>query len=305
LRDGATADWEAFASWLSQDPQNAIKYDEVALLDQDLNEPLAALPGSAPTQTNDNPAPEAGGTRRWLIAGAGTALAAAIAAVVVIPSLSQPGPDFYEIATRPGEHRIVAFGEGNRILLNGSSRVRLDRNDVRFASLESGEASFQIKHDAKAPFALELGNDRLVDIGTSFNVTRYPTGHVVAVAEGAVLYNPDREAVKLAAGQRLKRDDRGARILISAIDPAEVGGWQRGLLTYRGASLSDVASDLSRNLGKPVRVSARLASRSFTGTIEIDRDESRLFERLGKLLGIESRRTAEGWDLDASTTSAG
>jgi transmembrane sensor len=76
-------------------------------------------------------------------------------------------------------------------------------------------------------------------------------------------------------------------------------------LTYRGASLSDVASDLSRNLGKPVRVSARLASRSFTGTIEIDRDESRLFERLGKLLGIESRRTAEGWDLDASTTSAG
>ncbi len=242
------ADWEAFAAWLGQKIEHAASYDEVALLDRELDEPLAALPRPTSTQGNDNSPPAAAGTSRWLIAGVGAALAAAVAGVIVVPNLLPPTTDFYEVATDAGQRRVVAFGNGNRVLLNGASRVRLDRNDARFASLESGEASFDIKHDPQAPFTLKVGSNRLVDIGTSFNVVRYPTGHVIAVSEGAILYNPGREAVRLTAGQSLKSDDRERQIEIASIDAAEVGSWQRGLLTYRAASLSDVASDLSRNL---------------------------------------------------------
>lgn len=303
LRDGTTADWEAFAAWVGQDALNAAAYDEVALLDEELDEPLAALPRQAREEVYESASEANAGTRRWLLAGVASALAAGVAAVWVAPGVIVPRNDFYEVATKAGEHRTVAFGDRNRVTLNGSSRIRLNRTDTRFASLESGEASFEIKHDAKAPFTLELGKNRLVDVGTSFNVVRYETGHVVAVSQGAILYNPDREAVRLSAGQSLRSDDRNRRIQVGRIDPADVGSWQRGVLIYRAALLSDVAIDLSRNLGKPVRISPRLASRSFTGTIEIDRDEGQLFERLGKLLGIESRRTSDGWALDEATAS--
>lgn len=305
LRDASTGDWEAFAAWLGQDQRNAAAYDEVALLDRELDGPLATMPHPPVEQFNDNRPSTVEGNRRWLLAGAGTAVAAAVAAVVVVPVLISPGNDYYEVATKAGERRAVAFGDNNRVLMNGASRLRLDRNDARFASLESGEATFQIKHDPKSPFILEVGTTKLVDVGTEFNVVRYPASHVVTVSEGAILYNPDREAVRLSAGQSLKSDDVERRILVATIDPSEVGSWQRGVLTYRAASLNDVASDLSRNLGKVVRVSPRLASRSFTGTIEIGRDEGQLFERLGKLLGIESRRSADGWDLNERTTSSG
>ena len=303
LRDGTTADWEAFGKWIGQRAQNAAVYDEVALSDQELDRPMAALPRPASEQFNDNAQIATSRTRRWLLAGAGTALAAGVAALFLAPSLIVSRNDYYEVATKAGERRVLKFGDHNQVTLNGSSRIRLDRNDARFASLEGGEGSFDIKHDAKAPFTLEVGNNRLVDIGTSFNVVRYSTGHVVAVSEGTILYNPDREAIRLSAGQSLRSDDRDRRIQLARIDPAEVGSWQRGVLAYRGASLDDIASDLSRNLGKPVRASPRLASRSFTGTIEISGDEGQLFERLGKLLGVESRRTSDGWRLDEPTTS--
>ncbi|HET7714143.1 MAG TPA: FecR domain-containing protein [Bauldia sp.] len=305
LQDGTTADWEAFAAWIEEDARNGAAYDEVALLDQDLDGPLAVVSRAVTGKMNDNSPPAIPRTRRWVIAGTGTALAAAISAFAIVPSFLERQDDFYAISTKPGEHRAITFGDRNRIVLNGASRVRLDRNDSRFASLESGEATFEVNHDPSAPFTLQIGDNKLVDIGTSFNVVRYAKGHVIAVSEGEILYNPDREAVRLLAGQSLRSDERARRIRLAAIDPSEVGSWRRGLLTYRSASLGEVASDLSRNLGRSVRISPRLASRSFTGTIQIDKNERQLFERLGKLLGIESRRTAHGWDLDEPTASSG
>jgi len=303
LRDGSTEDWEAFADWVGEDPRNGAAYDQIALLDQDLERPLVALSRVVADRTNDNAPMSPSGTRRWMVAGIAATLTAAAATFLFLPSLPTPRNDFYDVSTRSGEHRTLHFGDGNRVTLNGNSRIRLDHNDARFASLESGEASFKVTHDPEAPFTLKIGNNRLVDVGTSFNVVRYAQSHIVAVAEGAVLYNPEEEAVRLTAGQSLRSDDRERRIQLASVNPTEVGSWQRGLLIYRGAPLSDIASDLTRNLGKHVRVSPQLASRSFTGTIEIGGDEGQLFERLGKLLGTASRRTPDGWILDEPTAS--
>lgn len=298
LRDGRAEDWDEFAEWLALDPQHSAAYDEVALADRDIDPALVTWANSQTAQANDNwPAIDALTTRRgWIIGGMFTAVAAAAALVLLTPLIQQPS-QLYDVATTPGQQRIITLADRDSVALNGGTRIRLDRNNPRFASLEYGEASFKIVHDPQAPFKLQLGNDSLVDVGTVFNVVIGPAGHTVEVAEGEILYNPDGERIALAAGQTLTSRSREHRITLSRKPPAEVGGWQHGRLSYRSSSLADVAADISRSLGTPVSVQPAIANRSFTGTIEIDRDESRMFPRLAQLLDVEARHGGEGWTL--------
>ena len=234
-------------------------------------------------------------SRRWLVGGV-TAFAAAAALVFIAPPTSQQ-PDFYDVATAAGQQQVVTLAGKDRVALNGSTKIRFDRENPRFASLLSGEAAFSIIHDPKAPFELIVGNARVVDVGTVFNVRRAPNGHTVEVSEGSILYNPAAEHIVLAAGQTLTSNSNERRITLAHKPVSEVGSWQRGRLSYRSATLVDVAADLSRNIGTPIFVQPAIAGRSFTGTIEIDRDERRMFARLGPLLDVDARRGARGWTL--------
>lgn len=303
LRDGGAEEWDEFAAWLARDPRHSPAYDDVALGDRELDQALTNWPQSEAVITNDNwPAIEGPRVRRRWAMGGMTA-AAAVAAFLWLDPNGRAPPSTYEISTGPGEQRVVALAGNDRIALNGATRIRLDKANPRFASLLAGEAAFTVTHDPRRPFVLQLGENQVQDVGTSFNVTMRPDGHAVEVAEGALLYNPAREGIELAAGQTLTSNTHERRIILSRKPPAEVGGWQHGRLSYRSSPLSVVAADVSRSLGTKVSVQPEIASRSFTGTIEIDRNESRMFARLAQLLDVEARRDSRGWIL-ASTTKA-
>ena len=305
LRYGGAETWEEFAEWLALDPRHSTAYDEVALGDRDIDPALADWASSRTALTNDNwpTRSERTATRRGWIVG-GLSAAAAAAALVLFTPVARPPATTYDVATAPGEQRVIMLGGRDRVALNGGTRIHLDRANPRFASLTYGEASFKVAHDPQSPFTLQLGNNRLVDVGTAFNVVVGPAGHRIEVAEGAILYNPDGERVALAAGQTLTSKAREHRIILSHKAPAEVGGWQRGRLSYRSAPLADVAADLARYLGTTVSVQPAIASRSFTGTIEIDRDENRMFPRLAQLLDVEARRSGDGWTLGPARKAA-
>jgi transmembrane sensor len=297
LRDGNADDWEEFTEWLAHDPLHSTTYDEVAIGDRELDQALASWSRSRAALANDNwPVIEPATTRRrWIIGG--MSAAAAAAALLLLAPVIPPAAETYEITTAPGEQRVITLAGRDQIALNGETRIRLDRNNPRFASLTYGEASFKVVHDAKSPFELQLGENRVQDVGTAFNVTIGPAGHTIEVAEGALLYNPAGERIALGAGQTLTSNGRERRIILSHKPPAEVGGWQRGRLSYRSSPLSVVAADISRTLGTTVSVQPAIVNRSFTGTIEIDRDENRMFPRLAQLLDVDARRSDGGWTL--------
>jgi len=52
--------------------------------------------------------------------------------------------------------------------------------------LDSGEAYFDVVHDAKRPFTVYAGNRRITDIGTKFSVFRNGDDVRVTVREGRV-----------------------------------------------------------------------------------------------------------------------
>lgn len=293
IADGSADDWEAFVDWLGADPAHAEAYDAIEAVDAEAGPAiLEAQPPMPQAANDDSPRP----TRRWWWGG-GVAASVALAAIFG-PGLVQRG-DPYQVATLAGQTRTVALPSGDRIALNGNSSITLDHQNPRFAKLERGEAVFTIRHDPKAPFVVHVGEERIQDVGTVFNVVRDEDGVRVAVAEGSVLYNPESEAVTLAAGESLRDPGGNGAMIRTGVDPNAVGSWREGRLSYNATPLSLVAADLARAIGEKVKLDPVLESQRFTGTIKLDTDRARLFADLAILLNVRAEHSASGWKLVA------
>jgi len=287
--DPAFEDWDAFTAWLAADAAHARAYDEVMAAVLDAAE---ALP-SAPQAENDDEPAFGAPRRRWL----GGAVAAALVLAVGL-GVWQARPGTYAVETAPGETRLVELEGGDRIELAGASRIVLDRRDPRRASLEQGQALFKIDHDPDAPFTLAVGEDTLVDVGTIFDVKHTPDGMALAVSEGAVVFNPARQNVRVSPGQRLTSAAGSDRYRLSDVPAGEVGEWREGRLTLQDARLADVAADLSRMTGIEFTVAAGSADRRVSGSLMTDplRRDPRA---LGPLLGVAVRHDGEAWEIGA------
>jgi len=300
IADATADDWESFVAWLGADPAHAQAYDEIEAADAVAGAAILEAVPAAPIAANDD-SPVT--SRRWWLGG-GVAAAAALALAIGFGPGMLERSDPWRVATDAGETRTITLQSGDRIALNGDSRLVLDRRNPRYAKLEQGEAAFTITHDPDAPFVVQVGAQRIQDVGTVFNVTRDLQGLRVAVAEGSVIYDPDGAAVTLRAGQALSDPSGNGAILCSAVDPASVGAWRDGRLSYAAAPLSLVAIDLARATGAAIALDPALADRRFTGTIRIDPNRDRLFADLSQLLDVSATRGDKGWTLAARRRAA-
>lgn len=302
LRHGDDATWEAFAGWIAENPLHEQAYDEIEKADLAIEPLLAGIQfREAVNDTADAGSAEEAEhslgrltpARRWGLAGG--MLAAGIAAAIVI------APQFrssrYDIDTGPGERREIALDVSTRIILNGSTRMTLDHKDARFAALDHGEALFHVRHDPAQPFRLQVGDARVQDVGTVFEVVRATHEVRVAVAEGSVSYAYQGAVTPLGAGQALV--DRGGAIQLSSPPIGSVGGWQGGRFVYSAQPLSRVAEDLSRFLGVDIVVVPTLAGRLFSGAVILGSRGTATDQRqhLAAALDVVLEPGSRGWTM--------
>ncbi len=281
------ADWDGFMTWLERDATRSDRYDRaVVMLDEAAD--AVAVPTS-PIAPAAEPVAHPS-RRRWI----GGAIAAAVTAAVGLGVWTQQ-PQPYTIATAAGERRVVVLGDGSSIVLAGGSSVRLDHRNPRVAAVDRGEMLFRVRHDADRPFAVQVGGLRLVDLGTVFDVKALAGRTRVAVAEGAVMVDPDGAALRLDPGQAVLAD--GTTLRRESVAAADVGAWQDGRLVYDDAPLTEVAADLSRQIGRRVVVAPAIAMRPFRGTLDVPTVKARP-ALLGSLLDVTVREDAEGWTLE-------
>ena len=287
--DPEFADWEGFTCWLEENPAHVTAYDHVAAAAGEAAEQVASLPPAA----NDEEAAPARVTRRWF----GGAIAASLAALLAV-GVWQAGNDRYTVETAPGEVRTIALSEGSQIALAGGTRLLLDEGEPRFARLEEGQALFTIRHDDADPFRLEVGENTLIDAGTVFDVRHGSSGLTVAVAEGAVIFNPSAQNVRLEPGDVLASAANSAEYSVSKAPLGQIGEWREGRVTFENASLTEIASELSRATGVAYRADPSGSARTLSGSIVVAplRDDPRA---LGPLLGVTVRPTGDDWVIAA------
>jgi len=292
LRHGDDADWDAFAAWLAENPSHAEAYDEVEQNDLAIEHLLPGVIFREAANDDDEPvAPPSHRSRRWVLA-AGALAASVVAGVSLAPNFTSSR---YEVVTGPGEHQIVTLDPGTQVTLNGSTRMTFDHKNPRFASLAAGEALFKVRHDSARPFKLDVGNKRVEDAGTIFNVVRDEGEVRVAVAEGKVIYDPEKDAIALEPGEALV--DRDATVQVTRASVSSVGGWQAGRLVYSGEPLSRVAADLGRSLGVRITTAPAITDRLFSGTIALDGVGSAQLQKLAPALNVRLEAEGNGWTM--------
>ncbi|WCT73317.1 FecR domain-containing protein [Sphingomonas naphthae] len=290
LADGGADVWRSFALWLEADPAHADAYDRLTIEEEALASPMIELPVAPPVVR-----PVWRG-KAWKMSGWATGMAAAAAiGMAVLPTAQTARP--YVVETAPGVQRTVTLADGTKVMLNGATRVVLDHADPRIATLESGEAVFDVHHDAEHPFEVVSGGVRLRDIGTVFNVRRAGPALDVAVAEGAVMFQPDHEAVLLKRGATLSMRDDDDSIMLDKIDAEGIGGWRDNRLEFHAVPLRRVAEDLRRTAGIDLAVAPKLADTAFTGSLRTDRPDDEVVATLTALAGARATRSGRGWTI--------
>jgi len=281
--DPAFADWETFTLWLEADPAHALAYDRVSVAVADAANALAA----APVANDDRPVP-----KRWWTGGA---VAAALAGVLMVSLWNGPQGSTI-VATAPGETELIALDDGSTITLAGGTRIELTDGNDREARLLEGQALFTVVHDDSDPFVLLAGEDRLVDVGTIFDVKLGRAGIVLGVSEGAVVFNPDGQNEQVDAGEFLLRRAGSDELELGLIDPAQVGEWTDGRLTFDMANLDVVAEDLTRATGLAFTAVEGRQGHTVSGSLLTApvKDNPRVLEAL---LDVRVRRVGEGWEI--------
>lgn len=308
LKDADEDAWIEFSAWLEANPAHNDAYEAVADGDARMSPLLEAArfpsgkeASRPPEFSNDDAAAAYAGSSvparrpqwRW------GALAASIALAGLIGVQMLPDRDaLYAIETPAGETRSVALADGSTILLNGDTRIILDRNDARSVEIARGEARFVVKHDESDPFIVVAGEQRLVDLGTIFNVVRTDRQFRVGVAEGAVRYERAARTVDLRPGDSLAADRRG-RIEISQKPIAAIASWSDGKLVYDQVPLEQVADDLSRSVGISLELPRAMRARRFSGVIQTDGNRDALRERLEELVGETIVADGTRWSVAA------
>ena len=291
--------WDGFTGWLEADRRHLDAY-EAALAEDEWAAGLAnACAAAAPPlpKTRAAPVQSRSPFARWPRQAFGGLIAASLAIVLVTVALVNRGPGMTEIITAPGEQRTIAMDDGSRIIVNGDSSLSYDPEHPRFVTLDRGEVLFDVHHDDANPFVVQTGSTRLVDAGTVFNVVTDSGALEVAVAEGAVIYNPAREGIRLNPGDALMRAGADAPVELRRVDIEGVGGWREGILQFQDASLAIVARDLSRAIGRPIRLAEGAGRIRYTGTLAVGGSPEHVKQQIAPLLGVTISEDADGWEL--------
>ncbi len=218
-------------------------------------------------------------SRRMVLAGAGTAVAAGIAGVAIVrpplglwPSLSDLTADY---RTGKGEQRTIALANGISAEMNTDTSITrrpADEHEERIEMLD-GEALIAAALDASKILTVVAASGRVVATRTRFNLRRDGDAVRVTCLEGSVQVECRNDVATLHAGQQLAYTTESFGPPAS-VDPTQVIGWSKGLLIFHDEPLARVLGEINRYWrGRIVLLNSDLGQRRVTIRIELARIE--------------------------------
>lgn len=304
LRDpqAAEASVQQWLDWTAQDERHLAAFECVSAF----GARLGALDAAARDRLMAEFAPAAVAPRRWLpLAAAAATLAVVLGTGVLLwgHQGAAAAPVVYASAT--GQNRDIVLADGSQVALGGASRlsVRFGRGQ-RQVTLESGEAYFQVVHDARHPFEVAAGGVTVRDIGTAFDVRRGAGEVAVAVTHGKVRVSDADSGVDAQAGQRVDWDMAGKALRLGTTTAEQATAWRDHRLAFVDEPLDVVVASINRYSARPVRLDGAAAGAlRFTGSVRTDAIDGWL-RALPDVLPLKVSESAQATTLSLDTAAA-
>jgi hypothetical protein len=159
--------------------------------------------------------------------------------------------EVYNTMTTPkGRQFSLVLSDGSKVWLNAASSITYP---ISFTGKErkvsvTGEAYFEIAHNAAIPFIVESGQNSVKVLGTHFNINAYDDESVVSVTllEGSVDVRRGTVSKVIKPGQQAQINDDEQIKLTNNIDVEHVVAWKNGRISFQGADIGTVMRQMSR-----------------------------------------------------------
>jgi transmembrane sensor len=181
------------------------------------------------------------------------ALAACLVFAVVASSHWHGLPRALSYRTEIGGLSTIPIADGSKLTLNTNSQLRVVLSEAqRRVDLDQGEAFFEVAKDPRRPFTVNVGDLRVVAVGTKFSVRREVDELRVVVTEGRVQMakredGRDVPIAHLNAGSIAHV--RGDDVLVKHQPLSQVEeflSWRTGFVVFHGTALADSVAELNR-----------------------------------------------------------
>ena len=233
--------------------------------------------------------------RRWTRWTAGAALAIAASALVLLAAPSLLIQWQADHITRTAESRTLKLDDGTIIEMGGDSAIATEITaSVRRVTLLSGEAFFDVAHDASRPFTVDAGGVSVAVLGTAFDVQLADNETTVELARGTVAISyagPDhKENFELSPGEMAAVDHQTGAVVRGAIAPEDIAAWRNGRMFVNDITVGAAAERLQRYHSAWISVpDPALASRRVTGLYDLKNPDGAL-EAIVKPFGGKVRK---------------
>jgi hypothetical protein len=196
---------------------------------------------------------------------------------IVYDSSEKPGSDdarlnAYNTMTTPrGGQYWVVLPDGSRVLLNAASSLTYPTTftgNERKVEL-TGEAYFEVAHNAAKPFRVYSKSQIVEVLGTHFNINTYDDEPAVktTLLEGKVKVTSTakKQTLILQPGQQAFLNELAFNV--SDVDVDEATAWKNGLFVFESNNIQQIMRMVSRWYDVDVTYAGTLPTDKFSGSV--------------------------------------
>jgi ferric-dicitrate binding protein FerR (iron transport regulator) len=194
----------------------------------------------------------------------------------------------YNTLTNPRGSKVIdmQLSDGSHVWLNAGSSVKYP---VAFIGNErkveiTGEAYFEVAHDASKPFIVSKGETSVTVLGTHFNVNAYDDEVALRVTllEGSVKVSAASKVVTIKPGEQAQVNGGNTIGLVvnRGVDVDQVMAWKNGYFSFNHSDLETVMRQIARWYDVDVSYEGKMPMMRFGGEVSRDNNLSQVLKIL-------------------------
>lgn len=179
------------------------------------------------------------------------------------------------VATPRGGQFQLVLSDGSKVWLNAASSIRFPATfsgNSRNVEI-TGEAYFEVAHNANSPFTVTANNVAIKVLGTHFNVDAYNDENTIktTLLQGSVKVSKGASNKLIVPGEQAvvnkSISDASAIVIKKEVDLDEVIAWKNGLFAFQNAGIKEIMQDLARWYDVEVVYEGTIPDITFSGEL--------------------------------------
>lgn len=203
-----------------------------------------------------------------------------------------------------GKTSEVMLPDGTRVILNAGSRLVYPE---KFGGKQRevflyGEAFFDVRHNDKQPFVVQVNDLQVKDLGTQFNVSAYQSDSSVEtfLAEGKVSIKQHNsgffdQVTELFPGQLASYNRQTKQTVVEAVAVDDYTLWTKGMMKFESMELGHITKKLERFYNIRFKfIDPQLETLHISGKLELNENKTEVIERIARTASVNITKNENG-----------